>query len=69
MTSSDFAKELKKGLCGGYLFCGEEAYLRNYYLSEIKRSVYSDGEVNEVSGEQKTFAAGDVDGVLQFLRV
>ncbi|MFA6947595.1 MAG: hypothetical protein WCQ72_01295, partial [Eubacteriales bacterium] len=42
MTPTEFKTELKKGLRRGYLFCGDEEYLKRYYLRETRRAVIPD---------------------------
>ena len=34
-----FRKQLKKGLCGGYLFFGDEDYLKSFALSSARQSI------------------------------
>ena len=43
MTPNDFRAELKK-LKGGYLFCGEEDYLKKHYLKKIRSEMGVDGD-------------------------
>lgn len=38
----DFRKAIKKGLCGGYIFVGEEDYLKSFCIKEAKKIVCSD---------------------------
>lgn len=47
-TDDSAYKQLKKDLDGGalgqlYVFCGEEAYLRDFYLAQMKRKLLSGG--------------------------
>lgn len=42
MTDLEFKKALARGLSGGYLFYGEEDYLKRHYLSEARRALISD---------------------------
>lgn len=35
--------EIKKGICGSYVFFGEEDYLKNHYRTEIDRAVMEEG--------------------------
>lgn len=37
LSSSDFPNELRRGLCGGYLFFGPEDYLASRYVQEAKK--------------------------------
>ena len=41
-TSDDFKRELKKGLHGGYLFFGDEDYLKLNALKNARRAICSD---------------------------
>ncbi len=43
LNTSEFKNELKK-LSGGYLFCGEEAYLKRHYLSAVRKEVVAEGD-------------------------
>ena len=43
MTANDFKNSLKK-LSGGYLFCGEENYLKSHYLSAARKETVSEGD-------------------------
>ncbi|NLK39691.1 MAG: DNA polymerase III subunit delta [Clostridiales bacterium] len=42
MTALEFKKALARGLSGGYLFCGEEDYLKRHYLSETRKTLLTD---------------------------
>ncbi len=44
MTASEFRQELKK-LKGGYLFCGEEDYLKRRYLEAVREAMGIEGDV------------------------
>ena len=44
MTPSEFKSELKK-LSGGYLFYGEEDYLKRHYLLSARKETVCDGDV------------------------
>lgn len=44
MTPSEFKAELKK-LSGGYLFYGEEDYLKRYYLNALRKQTVTEGDV------------------------
>lgn len=35
--------EIKKGVCGAYVFFGEEDYLKNYYRTEIYKAIMEEG--------------------------
>ncbi len=43
MTPNEFRTELKK-LKGGYLFCGEEDYLKRHYLSALRSASVDEGD-------------------------
>lgn len=43
MTAAEFKNELKK-LSGGYLFCGEEGYLKSHYLTAARKELIQDGD-------------------------
>ncbi len=43
LTLKEFKENLKSGDIGSlYIFCGEEGYLREYYLSELQKTVVGD---------------------------
>ena len=42
-TVEALQKEIKKDVCGSYVFFGEEDYLKNYYRTEIYRTVMEEG--------------------------
>ena len=44
MTPTEFRSELRK-LSGGYLFCGEEAYLKRHYLNSVRSELVEAGDV------------------------
>ena len=44
MTANEFRQELKK-LKGGYLFCGEEDYLKRRYLESARNAVVGEDDV------------------------
>ncbi len=44
MTATEFKTELKK-LKGGYLFVGEEDYLKRHYLNAVRAAVLEEGDV------------------------
>lgn len=45
MTPSELKKKLPD-LAGGYLFYGEEEYLKSFYLGEVRRAVVSDSALD-----------------------
>ena len=42
-TAETLAAEIKKGIYGSFVFYGEEDYLKNYYRTQIYRSVMEEG--------------------------
>ena len=44
ITATELKDEIKFGLCGGYLFFGEEEYMKHHYLAEIRKKVLGDGD-------------------------
>ncbi len=42
LSINDFAAQIKKGLSGAYLLFGEEAYLKQHYLSLCRQSLIAD---------------------------
>lgn len=44
MTAAEFRKELNH-LRGGYLFCGDEDYLKRRYLDSVREALVSEGDV------------------------
>jgi len=42
MTETEFRTALKQGVTGGFLFWGEEDYLKRHYLTQLRRTVLSD---------------------------
>ena len=44
MTTQDFRDKLKMGLSGGYLFFGDEEYLKFHYLKDVRKSVLGEDE-------------------------
>lgn len=47
MNIADFKARLKAGKPGGwYIFCGEEDYLKKFYLGELTREVIGDGALD-----------------------
>lgn len=54
MTPAELAKEIKTGLRGSYIFAGEESYLKNFYLGQLKNEVFGIDAYSEVSGETRS---------------
>ena len=44
LTAQELKDEIKFGLGGGYLFIGEEEYMKHYYLTEIRKKVLGNDE-------------------------
>ena len=44
MTSAELKDDIKFGLGGIYLFFGEEEYMKQHYLAEIRKTVLGDDE-------------------------
>ncbi len=44
MTANDFKAELRR-LSGGYLFCGEEDYLKRYYMGAARNAVTEKNDI------------------------
>ena len=42
MTETELRASIKNGPTGGYLFFGDEDYLKKYYLSEVRRAVLAE---------------------------
>ena len=62
-----FRKEIKKGLSGGYLFFGEEDYLKSFCLRAVKEAVCPDetfAVFNEVNIDALDYSAGALANAL-----
>ncbi len=59
MTQAEFRKELKNGLCGTYLFYGEEEYLKKFYAGRAEK--HTVGDDPDIAGwnTHKIVADGD----------
>lgn len=56
MTPTEFRSELKKA-AGGYLFCGEEGYLKRHYLTALRGQLGVEGDVfNHVRLTEQTYS-------------
>jgi hypothetical protein len=42
MNAADYRRQLKAGLSGTYLFCGEEEYMKRFCLNESRLSITED---------------------------
>lgn len=59
ITSAELKDEIKFGLSGVYLFFGEEEYMKQYYLSEIRKKVLGDGD--EALFNHKKISCAELD--------
>ncbi len=67
MTAAEFKQELKK-LSGGYLFCGEEAYLKRHYLSAARNETVAVGDVfNHVLIEGDSYTSNALMSAIETL--
>lgn len=61
MKEEMFRKQLKKGLSGGYLFFGEEDYLKNFALHAVRETVCPDPTFalfNDIRMDAMDYSAG-----------
>ena len=49
MTDKEFRAEMKTGLSGGYLFYGDEEFLKRYYVALAVKSVIGDDDFSKVN--------------------
>lgn len=69
MTAAEFRKELSR-LKGGYLFCGEEDYLKRRYLESVRSALVSEGDVfNHIRLTADTFSIERLMAVMEALPV
>ena len=47
LTAQELKDEIKFGLGGGYLFIGEEEYMKHHYLAEIRKKVLIEQQSNK----------------------
>lgn len=59
INSGDFKEEVKFGLSGTYLFFGEEEYMKQYYLSEVRKKVLGEGD--DAIFSHKKISCADLD--------
>ena len=55
---ASFRSEIKSGLSGGYLFCGEESYLLRHSLSAVRKALFGDSG-NDAFNHIKIDASSD----------
>jgi DNA polymerase-3 subunit delta len=69
MTAAEFRKELSH-LGGGYLFCGEEDYLKRRYLESARTALVTEGDVfNHICLNADTFSADRLMAAIEALPV
>ena len=69
MTANEFRQELKK-LRGGYLFCGEEDYLKRRYLEAAREALGIEGDVfNHICLNADTYSPDRLMAVIEALPV
>ncbi len=69
MTPNEFKSELKK-LSGGYLFCGEEDYLKRYYLSAARGLVTAEDDFfNRITLSEDNFSSDALMSAMEALPV
>lgn len=50
MTAAELNKEIKAGIISGaYIFHGEEDYLKNHYMKEIRKAVLGSDDLNDLN--------------------
>ncbi|MBR2473625.1 MAG: DNA polymerase III subunit delta [Clostridia bacterium] len=59
ITAAELKDEIKFGLSGIYLFFGEEEYMKQYYLKEIRKKVLAGGE--EAIFRHKKLSCAELD--------
>ena len=59
MTEVQLRRELKEGLCGAYLFYGDEEYLKNFYLSAARRHTSGEDGDDGLNSYKIRAEAGD----------
>ncbi len=69
MTAAEFRKELNR-LAGGYLFCGEEDYLKRRYLESVRTALVSEADVfNHIRLNADTYSADRLMAAMEALPV
>ena len=69
MTEAEFRRELKTGLSGAYLFYGEEAYLKDFYIGRARTAVlgadeaFADFNAYDIAADN-TGALGELEEAL-----
>ena len=57
MDEKEFKAEIKRGLEGGYLICGEEDYLKDYWTEQARLSVVGDDDFSSFNTVQSDEAS------------
>ncbi len=69
MTANEFRQELKR-LKGGYLFCGEEDYLKRRYLESARAALVAEGDVfNHIRLNADTYSPDRLMAAIEALPV
>lgn len=69
MTAAEFRKELNK-LRGGYLFCGEEDYIKHRYLALAREALVEEGDAfNHICLTADNYSADRLMGAIELLPV
>ena len=69
MNAAEFRKELNR-LKGGYLFCGEEDYLKRRYLESARAALVSEGDVfNHIRLNADTYSTDRLMAAIEALPV
>ena len=63
ITPADFRDTLKKGLRGGWLFYGEEAYLKQHALTEVRKTLGGDSDELSLSHRKLSCAEFDIEAM------
>lgn len=64
ITPTDFRSEVKKGLKGGWLFFGEEAYLKCHALDQARKSLLGENAVDSVSHKKISCLDFDIEKMI-----
>ncbi len=69
MTANEFRQELKK-LKGGYLFCGEEDYLKRHYLQAVRSALVPEDDIfNHIRLNADTYSPESLMAAIEALPV
>ena len=67
MTGAEFGTLLKKGVSGGFLFYGEETYLKHRYLEAVRREIVPDASLdafNRYRFDERTYDPDALRGAI-----